>query len=598
MGAWLCLATGGRTASSHEVYAIRSARVVTGAGQTLDKANVVMRDGVIVGVGANAEIPFDADVLDGEGLTVYAGFIDANANVGLTLPEPQPNQDTPPDTMKDAAAAMRVANRRGVRPELLAAQYLTLNADGGNPHRQAGFTTALIAPSGGLLTGQSALVNLSGATRREVIVKTPVAQHAALSMGGGGFGGGGGGGGYPGTLMGIMAHLRQTLLDAQRYRLHWDKYQHSGGVRRPPLDDALAALLPVLDGATPVMSEADTENDIKRVLALAKEFNLKVILSGCTEGWKVADLLAKEKIPVILSLGFGAEPADPDRRPPTPPTAPPQDAHKGLDYDVAADGSLAPRGRLVAYQEQTPPSPGGAGGSRQDEDPYRVRKDRRLRWEERVANAAQLHKAGVVFSFTTKGVGSPTEFLTNLEKAVTAGLPRDAALRALTATPAEWFGVSQHLGRVEVGKLANLVVMSGELAARNAKVRAVFIDGKRFDFDAKTSAPRTPPAAGVNLTGEWTLSFTTPMGEREMTLTLRQAPNGDLTGDLKTEQGAGRITDAYVSGTQVKFTLELTFGGRAVPLEATGTVQGNTMNGTLNTRFGEATWRATKKPSA
>jgi imidazolonepropionase-like amidohydrolase len=581
MGAWLCLATGGRTASSHEVYAIRSARVVTGAGQTLDKANVVMRDGVIVGVGANAEIPFDADVLDGEGLTVYAGFVDANVNVGLTLPEAQPNQDAPPDTTKDAAAAMRVANRRGVRPELLAAQYLTLNADGGNPHRQAGFTTALIAPSGGLLTGQSALVNLSGATRREVIVKTPVAQHAALSMGGGGFGGGGGGGGYPGTLMGIMAHLRQTLLDAERYRLHWDKYQRSNGVRRPPMDDAFAALLPVLDGTTPVIFEADSENDIKRVLAFAKEFKLRVILSGCTEGWKVADSLAKEKVPVILSLGFGAEPADPDRRPPTPPTAPPPNEEV----------------RRIAYQEQQQPPSGGAGGSRQDEDPYRVRKDRRLRWEERVANAATLHKAGVVFAFTTKGVGSPTEFLTNLEKAVTAGLPRDAALRALTATPAEWFGVSRHLGRVEVGKLANLVVMSGELAARNAKVRAVFIDGKRFDFDAKTSAPRVPPAAGVNLTGEWTLSFTTPMGEREMTLTLRQAPNGDLMGDLKTEQGAGKITDAYVSGTQVKFTLELNFGGRAVQLEATGSVQGNTMNGTLNTRFGEATWRATKKPS-
>jgi len=602
-------------ASDSVVTAIKDARIVTGAGATIEKGTIVIRDGLVAALGADIQIPPDAKIVDGAGLTVYPGFIDAYTELGLTLPDPHPDQDIPPNTLADASPSMRVANRAGVRPELLTADYFTLNEDGGNASRQAGFTAALVAPGIGLFPGQSCLVNLNGLPRRNVVLKSPVALHGSLRPSGGGS--------YPTTLMGAMADIRQTLLDAQHYDLQTRLFQNGHGVERPPFDEALAALLPALHGQQPVIFAANSVNDIKRCLGLADEFGLRPIIMGGTEAWKIAPLLAQKKVPVILSLDYGTEPPDPDKpqeRPAAPPGGPGgggppggpgQGGFRRGGGGPGGPGAPGAPGQPPGAPGQPGPRPGGfqpppggfgggGGGAPQEDVPYRVRKDRRARWLEGVANASVLYKAGVTIVLTSAGVG-PAGFESNLDKAVEAGLPRDAALASLTKTSAQLLGAGDLLGTIEKGKVADLTVFKGAFGESGAQVRYVFVEGKQFTFEVRESRPAGPggpPAAGaINVTGEWDAIFETEEGELPVTLVFQQAADGRLSGEMRSAMANGRVASGAVSGNQISCTVEISIGGQTISVQLTGTVSATDMSGDSQSPFGAGKWHARKKPS-
>jgi imidazolonepropionase-like amidohydrolase len=460
------------------VYAIVGARIEVGDGRVLEKGTVLIRDGLIEAVGKEVVVPPDAEVFKGDGMVVYPGFIDAQTATGLKLPDWQPNQDTAPDTVAVASPSMREANRKGVRPELRAMDCLALTEATLTPIRQQGFTTALVMPSGGTINGVGALVNLSGQPRRDCVVRPDVGLDFTFTTlrGSTPFGSDG----YPGSLMGIIAHLRQTLLDARYFHTLQTAFAN-GNHHRPPADDTLAALQPALSGALPVFFEADSEKEIHRALGLADEFGLHLILSGGAEAWKAAPTLVQRHVPILVSLNFGDEPGVKPGAEPPGPGGPPEEADS---TPARPQGTQRPR-RM----------PGGAasGASADDEEdvPKSVLADRHRLWEEKVANASRLDRAGALFAFTTRGTKSPAEFWKNLRRAVQAGLPRDAALRALTVNPARIFGVDRQMGTVEPGKIATLVVMTGDFADPKSKVRYLFIDKSKFDTEQER-APRAP----------------------------------------------------------------------------------------------------------
>lgn len=459
-------------------YAIVNARVFVGDGRVLERATVLIRDGVIEAVGENVSLPPEAEVIKGDGLVVYPGFIDAHSTQGLKLPDWQPDQDEPPDTTIDAPSFMRIANRKGIRPELRAVDCLDLTPAVLVPYRQAGFTTALFAPSGGAMNGISTLINLSGAPKRDCVVKPIVAMHFAFTMPRTVRG-------YPSSLMGIFSLMRQTLLDAHHFRALQAAFENGSG-RRPPADDALVALQSVLSGSMPVIFDADTENEILRAIKFADEFGLRIIISGGREAWKVSDDLAKRQIPVIASLAFGPEPRKPSPRRSETERTPPERQQEG-QTPPETNGSLNP----TAEEEVVQPERG-----EEIELPEEVWKERYRQWQERVANIAKLHQAGVKIAFTTRGLRNLTEFWQNLRRAVQAGLPKEVALQALTINAAKLFGADKHMGTVERGKVANLVVMTGEFTDEKARVRYLFIDGRKFEPERERvpAQPSTAPS--------------------------------------------------------------------------------------------------------
>lgn len=444
-----------QTPSLLDSCAIVGARIEVGDGRVIEKGTVLIREGLIQAAGAQVAVPPEAEVVPGDGLVVYPGFVDAETAKGLKLPAWEPDQDVPPDLEADAPPFMREANRKGVRPELRAVDNLALTDAELTPYRKAGFTTALLAPSGGAINGVSALVNLSGRPRRECVVRPAVAMGFAFDAPGSG---------YPASLLGIFAHLRQTLLDARRFRATQAAFDGGSG-QRPPVDEALAALQPVLNGTLPVLFDADSQNEIRRAIRLADEFGMRLVISGGAEAWKVAPLLASRRIPVLVRLEFGDEPSAGQPRDeaskeekPTEVEKPPTEATPPKRSDTEAEPA-------------------------EDQLPAAVLKDRHRLWDEAVANAGRLQKEDVLFAFTTRGTRDPDEFRANVRRAVGAGLAKEAALQALTLNAARIFGVDRQMGTIEPGKIANLVVMSADFTDPKSKVRFAFIDGRKFELD-------------------------------------------------------------------------------------------------------------------
>src|SRR5262245_30415469 len=172
-------AFGQRTATT---YAIRDAKVVVEPGTVLPKATVVVRDGLIAAVGPDVPVPPDAAVIDGKGLTVYPGFLDAGTTRGFD-PAVRRSAVGPPvveDIAADPLIATKPDHRRGLTPEFAAATALKPDEAADTAWRKVGVTAQLLAPDNGFLTGASCLVSLSGAAPRDTVLKSPVAQHAAI----------------------------------------------------------------------------------------------------------------------------------------------------------------------------------------------------------------------------------------------------------------------------------------------------------------------------------------------------------------------------------------------------------------------------------
>lgn len=414
------------------VYAIRNARIVPIAGKVLEKGTVVIRDGVIVAVGEaeKVKIPEDATVLEGEKLTVYPGLIDACSTLGL------PAAGDPVYAAYDRGNTHPNAR---VRPERRVAALFQLDPQAFSAHRRLGFTVALIAPTVGILSGQSALISLRDGTLPELLIRPVVGSHLNLRDRSPRPTGEASGSGYPDSLMGTIALVRQIFYEAQHQRQVWTLYERSPQSKpRPALNRAYEALEPVLKRQLPLIVHANSAQDILRAIRLAEEFKLKMIIAGGAEAAKVADALKKADIPLLLSLEFPES--------------------------------------LRFYDPDSPPS-------------LTTLRRRALA----VQNVGLLHKAGVTFALGTVGLSNPTDFLRNLRTAVVNGLPKEAALEALTLVPARLFGVADRLGTIEVGKAANLTVVEGDLFDERSRVRYLFIDG----HETKVETPAGLTAASA-----------------------------------------------------------------------------------------------------
>ena len=158
-----------------------------------------------------------------------------------------------------------------------------------------------------------------------------------------------------------------------------------------------------------------------------------------------------------------------------------------------------------------------------------------------------------------------------MKKSIDAGLSPDAALRALTLSPAEIFGVSDRLGSIETGKIANLVVTDGDLFEEKTKIKMVFVDGKRFESH-EPEKPKDPPKG--NMTGKWKLAYTTPEGPEESTLDVEMASDGTLSGTVTSKRGTASIISGYLSVDKFSFTINIPIEGNPTDVMFSGTFDG------------------------
>jgi imidazolonepropionase-like amidohydrolase len=395
-------------AAERPVVIIKDARIVTVAGPVIEKGSVLISGGKVAAVGPSVAVPPGATVIDGAGKTVYPGLIDGLTSLGLV-------------EIQSVPGSVDTAEVGDVNPHARAWVALNPHSEQLPVARANGITTALAAPTGGLISGQSALIRLAGATPDALTVKTPVALHVVFPSG------------RPAPDPARLVEdpepktfeerqkekkknkergldrLRNLLEEAKAYGAALDA-SRAGGIDPPRPDVAMEALAPFARGAAPVVMRADDEEDIRAAVRFAEERGLKLIVAGGLEGWRCAGLLAAKGVPVLLKV---------DRLPD------------------------------------------------RESDPY----------DAVFANAARLHEAGVRFAIVSDDADTSRNLPYEAAMARAFGLPAAAAIRAITLSPAEIFGVDDRLGSLVPGKDANVVVATGDLLDHRTAVTHVFIDG-------------------------------------------------------------------------------------------------------------------------
>jgi len=281
-------------------YIIRNARIVTVSGADIENGSIVIRDGKIEAVGTSVNVPAGAQSIDGHGLSVYPGMIDAGTSMGLV------------EVPQGASGTVDTSEVGEFNPNSRAIIAV-------NPHsahigvaRVEGITNVVSAPTGGLISGQATLINLLGTSPKEMAVVPNAALVINYPRLGGG-GGGGFGGFQPQVNLADaltagerqLEQIRKMLRDGEAYGRARDAYAKDNSLPRPDINVVLEALVPYVRGQQPVIFRADREAEIRGAIKFAEEMKLKPIILGGDDAWKVASLLKEKNVPVILTGIFG-----------------------------------------------------------------------------------------------------------------------------------------------------------------------------------------------------------------------------------------------------------------------------------------------------
>ena len=505
-----------------QYFAIRGAKVVPISGPAIDDATVVVGRGVILAVAKDAAIPADAWVIEGKGLIVYPGLIDAFSDVGI-----------PPATLAPGAAgaprhigelARGPEDRPNSTPWRNAADEVSLTDKRIETWRNAGFTTVVSSPKDGFFPGQAAVLDLGGERAGDLVVKSPVAIPVSIKPLGS-FGRG-----FPDSLMGVLGYEHQVLIDTEWLTKADAAYEKNPkGIARPRYDRASAALADALEDHALVLLSGNSALEIRRALELTDRWSLSAMkvnaaIYGGQAGYEMASEIAAKNVAVLVDL-------------------------KWPEKEKDSDPDDVPSLRTLRFRDLAPSTP------------------------------AALVKAGVKFAFYSGATSIPKDLFKAVKKSIDAGLPPDAALRALTLSPAEIYGVADRLGSIEKGKIANLVVADGDLFNEKTKIKMVFVDGRRFEI-REPDRPKDPPQGDI--TGKWKLSYNTPEGPEESTADLVMSSDGTIRGTLTSKRGTATIISGYLSADKFNFVINLPIESSFQDVRFIGTFDGTSIKGNIN----------------
>ncbi|HDZ09529.1 amidohydrolase family protein [Pseudohongiella sp.] len=488
----------------------RNAIALTGATVYLpgqgyqEDATVLVRDGVVVNVVAGTDARDGYFAIDMAGKYVYPGFIDLYSGYGLPTPG-RPVQRGGAEVVRSGNQAYNAND--AIRSHYRAVENFTPDADSSETLRDLGFSSVLSHHADGIARGTSTLVTLGNHNANEAVVIADAAAHYSLDKGSSSQT-------VPVSLMGSVALLRQTYLDAQWFAAH---------EQRPFVDESLEGWIRAQ--SLPQIMEVDNWHQALTVDGVAQEFDTDYVIRVGTDAYQQAEKLAATGARLIVPVNY--------------PDAP----------DVA-DPFIADE---VSFSDLK-------------------------HWELAPYNLRLLSEAGIEFALTSAGAGA--DFWDNLRQAVANGLPHDDAIAGLTTVPARILGVSDRLGQLDAGALANMVVTSGPLFDDDTVLLENWVRGERFVLNTGLDERR----------GQYSLMA----GNRQLAVALDFADGGAKLSllDGNAEPDADASVDASIGNDLISLTF--TAASDTGPTRLSGWSVDNGWQGTGQTAAGEPIdWRLT-----
>lgn len=420
--------------------ALTNCTLVAEPGKMERNATVVFRGDRIVSAGTSVAIPTGAEVRDLKGAYVYAGFVEPYASIGMGEQAKGANFDDDGNDDITAGSKPRAGKHwnDAIHPENNCVQKLVFDTKAVEQFQKLGFTVVQTNSTDGIMRGSSCVALAKSGGANEVVIKQNFAQWMSFKKGTSKTP-------YPTSLMGSIALLRQTFSDAKWYSEAQDAARKNPNVKLPEQNLALERIGSIMMSKTPIIFETEDEHYLMRAELLAKEFGLKFIYRGSGQEYRRLPSIAPLKCQIILPLNF---PEVPDVSTP----------------DRATDVSL----------------------------------EELRTWDASPSNAYWLDSAGISFAFTTSLLKEKDNFWKNLRLTVERGLSAEKALAGLTTIPAKMCGVDNVAGTIASGKLANLVISSGDIFSDTSSIKTVFVAGEEFIQKSETT---------IDLRGDWQTSF-------------------------------------------------------------------------------------------
>jgi len=494
-------------------FAFTHATIVKDPQNSLQNATMLVRNGKIIAIGTNVNVPADAIITDCSGKTIYPSFIDIYADYGM----PAQSQGAA-GFGRGFGVAQLTSNQKGaygwnqaIKADVNASTLFVSDETKAKSLREQGFGAVLTHQRDGIARGTGTFVSLSGKKENLSILKEKASAHYSFNKGSSTQS-------YPSSMMGSIALLRQTYIDANWYKNNSEKE----GIN-------LSLIAWNNTQQLPQIFEANDKWNGLRADRIGDEFGVQYILKTSGNEYQRTKELAATGATLIVPL----------------------------NYPMAMDVEDPNDARFVSLADMK-------------------------HWELAPTNAAALEKAGIKFCLTTADLRALSAFMGNLRKAIENGLSETRALEALTTTPAATLGVSNIIGSLEQGKLANFIITTGNVFNEKTAILENWVQGSRF-------AVKTDK--WTDASGKYTLAIQSTSGSKNYNLEVKSATAASI---IATDTIATKFS---FDGKVVKFSFSPEKKSKNT-LRLSGISNGTAWNGYGEDSEGnKLTWTATPSGS-
>lgn len=400
----------GTSNSNHTIYAFTNATIIVNADETIANATLLIKDGIILETGTKVTVPKGAVVYDLKGKSIYPALIDAYTNYGIAEPKAQPKFLPTPQMESNIKGAY--GWNQAIKADMDAYKVFNSNVAAAEEMRKMGFGAVFTFQKDGIVKGSGAVVSLADGKENNLIISDRAASVLSFDKGTSTQD-------YPSSMMGAIALLRQTYLDANWYKS--DKTKKEYNISLDAFNNL--QLLPQIFETTDKLSALRADK-------IGDEFKINYIIKGCGNEYQRLDDIKATNCKFIIPLNFPA----------------------AYDVEDAYDASN------VSLTEMK-------------------------HWEMAPVNAFALEKYVVPFAITTADLKDKKDFWKNLRKAITYGLSEQQALKALTTIPAEMLKVADKIGSLKKGMIANFIITSGNLFDEKTIIYENWVQGNPYKLN-------------------------------------------------------------------------------------------------------------------